>query len=186
MVSISILVLSCQILGIIYPYEGAIYGSPAMYSGLLFGISGSHGIMGGYNSSRCTTIANLVLSIISFCLSIALMAHSIVLSVLIHDGWYGIYWFGTGDEKSMEVSFGIFIALSIFGFAQAILSTAAIYITFKAVCCQKSVSIEDGEELEKVEEYPNLPHDVVAHEDGMFILQFHEKKNFNNNIDFFP
>ena len=41
------------------------------------------------------------------------------------------------------------------------------------------------ENFEKVEEYPNLPHDVVVHEDGMFILQFHEKKNFNNNIDFF-
>ena len=41
------------------------------------------------------------------------------------------------------------------------------------------------ENFEKVEEDPNLPHDVVVHEDGMFILQFHEKKNFNNNINFF-
>ena len=41
------------------------------------------------------------------------------------------------------------------------------------------------ENFEKIEEYPNLPHNIVVHEDGMFILQFHEKK-FNDNLDFFP
>ena len=77
-VIVSLLVILCQILGMIYPYEGAIFGSPAMYCGLLFGFSGSFGIWAGYHTSKCTIMAHMVLAILSACFAIPLMAHSII------------------------------------------------------------------------------------------------------------
>ena len=142
-VAFSFLVISCQILGIIYPYEGCIYGSPAIFCGLLFGFSGSIGIWAGCHTSKCTIISHMVLAILSACLAIPLIAHSILFSIIIANGTTGGFWYENDDDISRTISIALFISLAVLGFTQAVLSVVASCISCKVICCQQSPLIED-------------------------------------------
>ena len=70
---LSLVLIISEIIGIKYPFNWYIYGSPGMICGIVFGISGSFGIWAGNHSSRCTIVAHMVFAIISTFICIPLL-----------------------------------------------------------------------------------------------------------------
>lgn len=76
---LSVALIISDIIGIKYPFNWYIYGSPGMLCGIISSISGSFGIWASNHSSRCTIVAHMVFAIISAFICIPFIIYSILI-----------------------------------------------------------------------------------------------------------
>ena len=79
---LTLLLIISEIIGLKYPFNVYIYGSPGMLCAIIFGISGSFGVWASTHTSKCSIIAHMVFAVISALTCVPLIFYSIVASIV--------------------------------------------------------------------------------------------------------
>lgn len=145
----SVLVVVCQIIGIIYLNELDIFRKrtylEGMYSGVLFGLSGLFGIWAGCQPSRCNVIAHMVLAILSCLSAITFILSPIFVSYHIPPHIpRGLYKF-------------LFAIVGVLGLIQIGLSITTCYLSSRSICSYRQ-SLHNAFESQRPAEncYPQI------------------------------